>query len=226
MVFMRSKCRSLLFTLSIVAGLIAFENGASPRFSALFLAPAQAKGASDSASAGEGEAQESGAKCSPGQGAASTSATRGHRFAGGFSRESGLGRMALDLSMLNLTEDQKNKIKTIRGRNAARAKELRQSLGANGGEFRGLIFSESATNDQITSKRDEMRPLKDELENLRLNDLLAIRGVLTSEQRKKWAESRPPEHKSHPRGGSAGDSETEKADKNAITGNGASLKVK
>jgi Spy/CpxP family protein refolding chaperone len=123
--------------------------------------------------------------------------------------------MPLDFSLLNLTEEQKTKIKGIRDRNAARAKELHQSLVAKGGEFRDLIFSETATNDQITAKRDEMKPLKDESENLRLSDFLAIRGVLTAEQRKKWAESKPAGRK--PSAAGAGDSDSGKGDKGTST---------
>lgn len=228
---MRSKCRSLLISLSLLSAIGAFEIGAAPRFSFLQIAEAQAKGASDSATAGDGEAQDSpggasGAKCASGagQGAAPTPGSgRGRRFPGGFSAEGGFGHMALDLSMLNLSDEQKNKITAIRGRNAARAKELRQSLGTKRGEFRDLLFSESATNDQITAKRDEMRALKDEAENLMLSDFLAIRAVLTPEQRKKRADTKPPEHRPHPRGGGPGEPEPDKADKNASS---TSVKVK
>jgi len=202
----------------------------APGFDFLPISPAQAKGGADSATAGEGEPAEGSApaKCSPSdKNAGSTaSAAHAHRFRGAYGGEGPLGHMPLDFSTLSLSDEQKNKIKTIRGRNAARAKELRQALGAKGTEFRDLIFSESATNDQITAKRDEMKPLKDELDNLRLSDFLAIRGVLTSEQRKKWAESKPPEHKPHVRSDSSDSDAPDKADKNAAPPNTTTVKVK
>ncbi len=71
-----------------------------------------------------------------------------------------------------------------------------------------------------------MRPLKDELENLRLSDFLAIRGVLTAEQRKKWAESKPTEPKPHAHGGSAEAESSDRADKNVSPANATTVKVK
>jgi Spy/CpxP family protein refolding chaperone len=225
---MRSKCRSLLLSVSLLSAISVLEIGAGSRFSFLLLTPVQAKGASDSTAAVDGESQDgTGAKCSSAVGA--VPGGRPHHFHGGFPAEGGLGHMSLDFSSLNLSEDQKSKIKAIRGRNAGYAKDLRQSLMTKAGEFRDLIFSETATNDQVTAKRDELKPLKDELENLRLSDFLAIRAVFTAEQRKKWAESKPPERKPHARGGGPGgqvDGEADKADKKAGTANSTTVNVK
>ncbi|MBS2010492.1 MAG: periplasmic heavy metal sensor [Cyanobacteria bacterium SZAS TMP-1] len=120
---------------------------------------------------------------------------RGRRFPGGGpgfgGGEAGIARMALDFSMLNLTEEQKNKIKATREKNTARAREIKQALMTKRGEFFDLMFSDTSTNDQILAKRDEIRALKDEQENLMLNDFLANRAVLTPEQRKKRAEMKP-----------------------------------
>ncbi len=218
---MRSRCRSLLLSMSLLSACSAWQLGAAPRFSFFQLEPAQAKGG-EAAAAQDGDSGESGPKCStggpggpgPGPGAGPG---RPRRFSGGFSPEAGLGPMHLDFSALNLSDEQKTKIKAIRGRNAARAKDLRQSLQSKGNEFRDLLFSETASSDQVTAKRDEMKPLKEELDNLRLSDFLAIRAVFTPEQRKKWAESKPPETKFRPRGGGApggsGDGDGDKADK-------------
>jgi Spy/CpxP family protein refolding chaperone len=98
--------------------------------------------------------------------------------------------MPLDFSMLNLSDEQKAKISTIRGRNVARAKELRQQLSSKRAEMRDLMFSADATNEQVFAKRNEIKPLLEEAESLKLNDFLAMRAVFTPEQRKKWSESR------------------------------------
>jgi len=99
--------------------------------------------------------------------------------------------MALDFSQLNLTEEQKSKIKATRDKNTARAREIKQSLMGKRGELFDMMFSETSTNEQILAKNDEIRALKDEQEKLMLNDFLANRAVLTAEQRKKRAELKP-----------------------------------
>lgn len=224
---MRSKCRSLFLSLSLLSATFAMQIGAPPRFSCnyLFLEQAQAKEAGTSS---DNSSQETaGAKCSPGASGASAGGPGGGAGGGpgaprarrdaSFAGEGGMAHMPLDLSSLSLSDDQKDKIKAIRGRSVARAKELRQKLMTKGNEFRDLLYSETATNDQITAKRDEMKPIKEELESLRLNDFLAIRAVFTGDQRKKFAESKP-EHKLHLRGGQgAGEVDTDKADKSTPT---------
>ncbi len=221
---MRSRCRSVVLSLWLASTIGAVQLGPLC-FSFLFIEPAQAKGGADT-TAGDADTSEGGSKCSTVGGAVGNAAggpPRHHRFNGGLPAE------GLDFSMLNLSDEQKSKIKAIRGRNAARAKELRQSFVVKGKEFRDLIFSETATNEQVTAKRDEFKAVKDELDNLRLNDLLAIRAVFTPEQRKKWAESKPPDLKPHGKGGGpsgSGDDgdKPDKADKGAA--GGATVKVK
>jgi Spy/CpxP family protein refolding chaperone len=137
------------------------------------------------------------AKCPPDKAGAPGAAggpNSGRRHHGGFGGE-GFGRMPLDFSMVNLSEDQKSKINTIRNRNVVRGKELKQQLMTKKGEMRDLMFSADATNEQILVKRNELKSLFEEAETLRMTDFLAMRSVLTPEQRKKWADSKPAENR-------------------------------
>jgi Spy/CpxP family protein refolding chaperone len=51
--------------------------------------------------------------------------------------------------------------------------------------MRDLMFDADVTEAQIRGKRDEVRQVQEKLEDIRLNDFLAIRSVLTADQRQK-----------------------------------------
>ncbi len=114
---MRSRCRSLLFALSLLAAANAVLLGIAPRWALLPMAPVQAKGALDSATASDGETADlpSGAgasKCAPGDKTdkndkGNAAAAHARRFHGGYGGEGGIGHMPLDFSSLNLSEEQK-----------------------------------------------------------------------------------------------------------------------
>lgn len=110
---------------------------------------------------------------------------------GGRLKHSGLGRAPLDLTSLNLTEEQKNRIKAQRAKSAPRARELQQVIKAKRMEMRDLMFDPSVTAKQLTEKRQELRAAQDEAETLMLNDFIGMRSVLTPEQLKHLPELKP-----------------------------------
>ena len=114
-------------------------------------------------------------------------------FAGQFGARGGFagGKRALDLTALNLTEEQKTKIQQMRTRTSTRAKEIRRKLFAGGQELRDMMFDPSATDEMIRAKGRELRKLHDEAEGMKLDDFLSIRGVLTAEQRKHLPDVKP-----------------------------------
>lgn len=101
------------------------------------------------------------------------------------------GGRKLDLTPLNLTEEQKTKIKSIRQANRDRAKDFRQTLIQKQQALHSLIFSPTASEDQIRAARKEVRKAQDSLEEIGLNDLLQIRGLLTAEQRQRLPQIAP-----------------------------------
>ena len=98
----------------------------------------------------------------------------------------------LDLTPLQLTDDQKSKIKEIRQVNRDRARDFRQTLIQKQQTLHQLIFSATATDSQIRSARHEVRKAQDSLEEVGLDDLLQIRALLTKEQRQRLPQIAPP----------------------------------
>lgn len=91
----------------------------------------------------------------------------------------------LDLSELNLTEEQKSKILAHRQKTKGKAKEVLQTLKEKRIELKEMMFDPEISATQIRAKRSEMRKLQDEAESIKLDDFLAIRTVLTAEQLKR-----------------------------------------
>jgi Spy/CpxP family protein refolding chaperone len=107
------------------------------------------------------------------------------------------GRGPLDLTPLGLTDDQKQKIAQMRAENGIKMRDLMKKRHELSGQMRDTMFGADVTEAQIKAKRDEVRQVQEKLEDLRLNDFLAIRAILTPEQKLKLkdvkiVEGRPP----------------------------------
>ncbi|MBX9569454.1 MAG: Spy/CpxP family protein refolding chaperone [Candidatus Obscuribacterales bacterium] len=105
---------------------------------------------------------------------------------GGF----GAGKQ-LDLTPLGLTEPQKTKIQAMRQQTKMKLRDLKKGLSEKQSNMRNLMFSPDATEAQIRGARRELRTLQDQMDETNLNDLLAIRSLLTPEQRKKLPDCMP-----------------------------------
>ena len=101
------------------------------------------------------------------------------------------GHKPLDLAALNLTEGQKQRIQELRGQNGSKVREMRKTLQQKRSELRDLMFSAGASDEQIRAKRLEIRQMQDKFEELQLSDFLAIRSVLTAEQKQRLATLKP-----------------------------------
>ncbi|HEY9870842.1 MAG TPA: Spy/CpxP family protein refolding chaperone [Candidatus Obscuribacterales bacterium] len=97
----------------------------------------------------------------------------------------------LDLTPLGLSEEQKDRIRQIRSQSAVKARELRRVLKLKRAEMKDLMFDPDASDAQIKARRQELRRLQDQLEDVILSDFLALRGVLTAEQRQRLPEVKP-----------------------------------
>jgi len=94
-------------------------------------------------------------------------------------------RAELDLSSLNLSEAQKQKIRGLRSANGAKARTMRETMMSRGMELRELMFDPNATDAQIRAKRKELGQLQTKFEDMQIGDFLQIRSILTPEQRGK-----------------------------------------
>lgn len=108
------------------------------------------------------------------------------------------GRTPLNLTELNLSEEQKNKIKMMRSQTHAKAKELQKDIKAKRAEMRDLLFEPGSTDEQIRAKHSELRKIQGEAESLMIDDFIAIRSVLTAEQKRKLPSIKPGMRKPQP----------------------------
>jgi Spy/CpxP family protein refolding chaperone len=115
---------------------------------------------------------------------------------GGHSRQfGGGGRMPgmgpLDLSVLNLSEEQKTKIRTLRESSASRGKELMQNLKQSRLQMRDMMFDPEVSEKTLRSRHAQLKKQEEELGSLMIDDFLSIRSVLTPEQMKHLPELKP-----------------------------------
>lgn len=102
-----------------------------------------------------------------------------------------LGKRPLDLTSLNLSPDQKQKIQEMRRQIAPKTRDMRKLLNAKRMELRDMMFEATTGDDQVRSKRKEVRQLQDKIEELQINDFLSIRSILTPDQRTKLSDLKP-----------------------------------
>lgn len=116
----------------------------------------------------------------------------------------GSGRKQLDLTPLNLTEQQKQQIKQSRQSTRERMRDTKQKVTERQMALREMIFSPDASEAQIKAARKQLREAQNQMDEISLDDLLNIRRVLTAEQRQKLPEIAPPipsQNQFGPRGG-------------------------
>jgi Spy/CpxP family protein refolding chaperone len=107
------------------------------------------------------------------------------------------GRGPLDLTPLGLTDDQKQKIAQMHTENATKMRDLLKKRHELSGQMRDTMLGADVTETQIKAKRDEVRQVQEKLEDLRLNDFLAIRAILTPEQKLKLKDVKIVEGRPH-----------------------------
>lgn len=98
------------------------------------------------------------------------------------------GYGTIDFSSLKLTDAQRQTIQELRKENSTRSRELRKQFKEHMDEMKTLFFAPDSTAAAIRAKRNEVRKIHEKLEDIQLNDFLAVRAVLTAEQRQKLAE--------------------------------------
>jgi Spy/CpxP family protein refolding chaperone len=94
-------------------------------------------------------------------------------------------RMEKLMRELQLSNDQIQRIKKIRQDSQSKMKERRFALKTAKQELKTLMNNSSATNEQLRQKRREVQGLHQQVADLNFENTLAIRNVLTPEQRVK-----------------------------------------
>jgi Spy/CpxP family protein refolding chaperone len=108
-------------------------------------------------------------------------------------RKSSGNRMfgALNFAALNLSDEQREKIKAMREQSSLSAKEYKRVLRAKRQEMKDLMFNPEATDAQIRTKNSQLLSAQNKLQEIAIDDFLSIRSVLTNEQRKRLPEIKP-----------------------------------
>lgn len=94
----------------------------------------------------------------------------------------GVGNLVKEL---NLSPDQIQRLQQIRKNSQGKTKERRQALQKARQELNQLLQG-NASSDQIRQKRQQVQTLQSEVADSNFENTLAIREILTPEQRVKW----------------------------------------
>ncbi len=105
------------------------------------------------------------------------------------------GRM---LKQLNLSTDQLQKLKVIRDRDASSIRELGQQSRQANKELRDLMAG-TASSDVIRAKHNQVLNLQQELQKQHFERMLAMREILTPQQRSQLSEIMQKNRASRPR---------------------------
>jgi len=101
-------------------------------------------------------------------------------------------RRPLDLTSLNLSEEQKQRIRDMRQASKERAHDARQLVLQRQRELHELLFSADAPDAKIRQTRHQLRQAQEAMDDINMENLLGIRRVLTAEQRQKLPGLAPP----------------------------------
>jgi hypothetical protein len=101
-------------------------------------------------------------------------------------------RRPLDLTPLNLSDEQKQRIKDMRQASRERARDARQLVMQRQRELHEMLFSADAPEAKIRQARHQLRQAQEQMDDINMEDLLGIRRVLTAEQRQKLPGLAPP----------------------------------
>lgn len=114
---------------------------------------------------------------------------------GGGRQGFGFGGRPLDLTQLNLSEKQKADILALRAKHSEQAKSIQKNLRGKRMELRNMLFSQDLNRKALQDKRNELRGLQNQMDDIMIDDFLGVRSVLSEEQIKKMAETNLPNAK-------------------------------
>lgn len=88
---------------------------------------------------------------------------------------------------LDLTEEQRTKLAELRKEKSAKMESLRKQMKAAHEKMKAALEADSS-DEALKKAHQEVRDVRAQLEDMRFESMLAIRKVLTPEQRKKFAD--------------------------------------
>ncbi len=101
------------------------------------------------------------------------------------------GKMDRMFDKLNLSAEQREKIKTLRQQGQERMKPQHQQLMAKRRELHELVRSAGSTREQAIAKQREVSAIQNQVAEARMNTWFDMRAVLTPEQLKQFEQLKP-----------------------------------
>ncbi|URR36150.1 Spy/CpxP family protein refolding chaperone [Thermosynechococcus sp. HN-54] len=98
----------------------------------------------------------------------------------------GGSRSGANLDNLNLTPEQRQRLQAVRQQYQGQMEQTRNQLRTAKAELRQMM-SGNASEEQIRSKYQQVRQLENQLASLRFESMLAMRSILTPQQRQALA---------------------------------------
>ncbi|NEO99945.1 MAG: periplasmic heavy metal sensor [Symploca sp. SIO2E9] len=89
---------------------------------------------------------------------------------------------------LNFTEEQKQELQAIHYRHKDDISKHEQALSKVKQELRQLLASPSSTDESLRAKHQEIQQLQQQLGDLRFESMLAMRAIMSIEQRSRFSE--------------------------------------
>lgn len=89
------------------------------------------------------------------------------------------------MDQLNLTQEQKQKLERIQNRYKSEITQRQQAVRQANKKLREMMTAGNTSADQIRRQHKQVQELRQQLEETRLESMLAMREVLTQEQRSK-----------------------------------------
>ena len=96
----------------------------------------------------------------------------------------------LDFTALGLTDDQKQKIQKLRSDSAIKNREIQRKVKESSNQMRDTMFDGTSTDAQIKAKSDDLKRAHEQFADSQLDFFLAIRQLLTPEQKAKLKDVR------------------------------------
>ena len=89
------------------------------------------------------------------------------------------------LSKLNLTQDQKNKLDKQKEASKAKLKDVRKQLITEHEKLMSLMFDPKSTKEQLYQQQEKVSAIKNQMEKARIDDIVAMKEILTPEQKEQ-----------------------------------------
>jgi len=97
----------------------------------------------------------------------------------------------LDLTPLNLTAEQKQKFQDNRRETLKKMGELHKALKTKRDDLNNALFEPDSTETTLRDKREEVTSLHEQIDDLKFEELITLRSLLTAEQKKHLPEIKP-----------------------------------